>query len=167
MPRNNDVLHLHYFKPYEFGPTKYRKEDWWHFMCPRLLVLTDVFRHQWGRRVRVSNNEFALGRRLGDSESQHNVDRYDECRAIDCFPEGLVYREDAELAIELAKEVGFTGIGLYPDWSGGVGLHLDTRRSNVPGDPATWGALSTADGEQNYVTLEFALLAMSGKGTDT
>lgn len=168
MPKNNDVLYLHYFKPFEFGPSQYRTEDWWHEMCPRLLVLLDTFRFQWGRRVRISNNAVALGRKLGlDSISQHNFDRWGEVRAADCFPDGLVYREDARFAIYLARELGFTGIGLYPHWNGGVGLHLDTRRDRQPGDPALWGAVNGPKGEQQYVSLETALLAMSVKPTDT
>jgi hypothetical protein len=166
--RNNDVLYLHHFRPYEFGKTDFRMTDWWHLMCPRLLVLTDTFRFQWDRRVRISNNDFALGRFLGeDSDSQHNVDQWGEVRALDCFPEGMDTRKDAEYAVSLATELGFTGIGLYPHWNGGPGLHLDTRRDREPGNPAIWGAVNDAQGNQTYCSLEVALLAMSEKPTDT
>ena len=168
MPKNNDALYLHFFRPAEFGPTPYREDNWWHEMCPRLLVLTDTFRFQWAKPITISNNNFALGRRLGQgSESQHNIDKHGEVRALDCFPGGIKTRSDAEYAVSLAKELGFTGIGFYPHWNGGPGLHLDTRRDREPGAPSIWGAVNNEQGKQIYVSLEEALLAMSDLGTDT
>ena len=156
MSECHDALHLYYFRPHEFGPTDHREEDWWPHMDLRLLVLNDLFRQQWGQRVRISRNAHALGRRLGpDNESSHNYDRLGKVLANDVFPEGINTREDAEYAVALAKELGFTGIGIYPDWRGGCGLHLDTRRCREPGNPALWGAIQT-DAGQTYVSLEDA-----------
>lgn len=156
----NDALHLYWFRPHEFGPTPQRDKDWWQEMDARLLILLDVFRSHWGQRVRVSKHELALGRHDGpDDEGDHNIDRHPAVLAADCFPEGITTREEAEFAIELATEVGFTAIGIYPDWRGGCGMHLATRRSREPGDPATWGAIQGKNG-QVYVSVDDALLRL-------
>lgn len=163
----NNKLHLENFKPHEFGPSPYREENWWPRMDPRLLVLLDLLRYLWGAPIRISNNAEALGRHLGDSGSMHNVEIHGLVKAIDVFPDKVIDRESARAIVKLAKACGFTGIGIYPQWSGGFGLHLDVREDRMMGDPALWGALKDENFGQVYVSMEAALLAMSGKTTDT
>lgn len=129
---------LVYFAPEEFTRNGV---DWWYQIDPRLLVMLDVVRFMWGSSIEVSQDDQAVGRFLGNSPSQHNVERWGECRAVDVLPSRIVSRGDAQRFFDLAVAVGFTGVGVYPHWHSGVGFHLDTRRHYRPGDPATWGAL--------------------------
>jgi hypothetical protein len=147
--------HLYYFRPVEFG-------EWWQMMDPRLLVLLDSLRHQWGKPIRISADDAAIGRNLGGSSlSQHNADKWGVVRAVDVFPEMLTSSFDAEDFVDLATRVGFTGIGVYPHWTGGIGVHLDTRVDAEPGNPAKWGAVNNAMGKQRYVALSEALEVIS------
>ena len=149
-------IDLRYFTRQEFGPNPTRGIDWWPCMDPRLLVLLDVFRHQCGAPVSISQHGQALGRRLGrDVKSAHNYDRHGVVLAADTFPDMMDSPDDALEIIDLAEYVGFTGIGIYPHWSR-PGLHLDTRRDREPGSPAKWGAISV-DGSQEYVSVSAAL----------
>jgi len=148
------IPHLYYFKPYEFG-------DWLDHMDPRLLVLLDVFRHRWDKSLVIMMNgriDGRLGRHKGeDHDSQHNIDRWGEVRAADCFVSGLNTRADSARAFLLAKEIGFTGIGIYPDWMPSPGMHFDTRRDRRPGDPAHWGAVRDRPrAPQRYVSWDYA-----------
>lgn len=150
--------HLHYFDPGEFFRGGI---DWYARMDPRLLVLLDVFRHKWGAKVKVSPHEHAVGRFGGNSESQHNVARWGECRACDVMPEGMDTEQRGNEALKLAIEIGFNGAGIYPHWEPGPGLHLDTRRDRDPGNPALWGAVYNNVGAQVYVGVNQALGAFS------
>lgn len=133
-----------YFKQSEF-------REWWDQMSPELLAKLDAFREAWGAPVVISTAQGSLGRNLGNaSESQHNVDAWGEVRAVDVFPQvpagagGYRYistRTDRERAYEVAKAVGFTGIGLYTDTAPGNMVHLDVRTSSRV---ATW---SRVDGD--------------------
>lgn len=135
--------HLYYFQPEEF-------REWYEKMDHRLMVLLDVFRHQWKDPVIISSAPGALGRTMGaGSHSQHNVDKWGEVRAVDIFPRGLATKYDAERAFNIARNIGVTGIGIYPDWQPSVGMHLDVRRDKRPGNPATWGAVGHP---QKYVS---------------
>ena len=137
-------VQLYHFKPPEFnrGGT-----NWYSDMSPRLLVLLDVYRTMWGLPVSISGHNKAVGRCLGrDNTTQHNIERWGEVRAVDCFPSGMEPTSVAD-AVQLADEIGFTGIGLYPQWRNNKGevqpgLHLDVRSDRRPGDPATWGYLN-------------------------
>jgi hypothetical protein len=148
-----DTGQVYFFEPHEFERDHVQ---WWQHLSPRLLILLDSFRFQWGKPVRVSGHKHAVGRHLGESFSQHNFDRWDEVRAVDVQPDGMVTRDDAYRAVLLAQSVGFTGIGLYPHWSGGPGLHLDVRHERAPGHAVTWGGVRAASG-QVYVSLNDAL----------
>lgn len=152
------MIDLRYFTSGEFG-------TWWPDMSVRLLVLLDVFRHEWGDEVMVSPHSRALGRRNGeDDTSQHNVDRWGEVRAGDVFAIGMIRHRHAERAVRIARSIGITGIGVYPDWTLGgkrcAGLHFDARREADPGNPATWGGVDNGSGKQVYVSLEDALARM-------
>lgn len=144
---------LRNFHRSEFGP-------WADKMCPRLLVLCDVFRDYWGLPVHTAYSlgvTGALGRHLGPlAESQHNYDKWGIVRAADLQPAAMTNRADLLRAFEVARQIGFTGIGLYPDHKPGVGLHVDTREDCPPGDPATWAAFYR-EGKQVYTPISFAL----------
>lgn len=156
---------LHYFDRSEF----IREEDWFTKMSPRLLVLLDTFRHLTGMCI-ISPHKDAIGRR-DDTDSQHNIEKWGEVRAVDVFPafkselyikityqlhESDTSRLTANDWVETAKYIGFTGIGYYPNWTYNSeqrpGLHLDVRESAKPGEPVTWGRI----GEQ-YVSLDKAM----------
>lgn len=134
-------LKLIYFKPAEFG-------EWWPLMNHDLLVKLDAFRGAWGYPVMVSPAEGGLGRRDGpEGASMHNVERWGEVRAVDVFLKvpirtdcfAFIRRaDDRRRAHELARQVGFKGIGLYTDTSPGNMLHVDNR----DGDHiATWSRI--------------------------
>ena len=149
-------FHLYYFKPHEFGKTDHRDKDWWPYMYLRTLICLDVFRGMWGAPVHVSKNNGALGRNLGeDSGSDHNVDKWGSVRGVDVFPSGIGSKQDYRDAIDAARKAGFSAIGIYPNWSR-PGMHLGTRVSTTPENPATWGAY-TKDGKQKYVSVAEAL----------
>lgn len=142
---------LQYYVPSEF-------RSWWDDMSARHIVLMDTFRHQLGSRVFISAAEGALGRNLGpNNESTHNVDYWGEVLATDIFVEHVHFRPQANAVYQLAKDIGFTGIGVYPQWANNsgklqVGFHLDSRPTRQMGDPATWGRVN---GE--YIAIENAL----------
>lgn len=130
---NDTGPELRYFEPSEFGP-------WWPQMSRDLLFKLDEFRHRWGAPVIISPAEGSLGRHQGHAgESQHNVDAWGQVRAVDVFPKvsGRYITKAAERrrAYEIAREVGFTGIGLYTDTTPGNMLHVDVRGGNRV---ATW-----------------------------
>jgi hypothetical protein len=137
---------LVYFEPSEFG-------IWWPFMADDLLHKLDDFRARWGAPVVVSRASGALGRHDGTGESQHNVDAWGEVRAVDVFPMidgGYIHNEAQRYrAFKIAKEVGFTGIGLYTDTRPGNMVHLDVRKTRNPGYPAKWSRVAG-----NYGALE-------------
>lgn len=157
---------LHYFDRSEFV----RDEDWFPLMSPRLLVLLDTFRHLTGKCI-ISPNKDAIGRR-DDTDSQHNVEKWGEVRAVDVFPtmeprglkekwkiegeeDGYFLDSLAEEWVYQAKKIGFTGIGIYPNWTykgeQRPGMHLDVR-DGTPGDPVTWGRIGN-----EYVSLDKAM----------
>ena len=123
---------LRYFSASEFGV-------YYPMINSELLVKLDEFRHRWGRPVTVSPVAGAIVRHGGDSHSQHNIDRWGETRAIDVFPEGMETLEQRQRAYQIARAVGFTGIGIYTDTAPSNLLHVDVR----PGDRvATWSRVN-------------------------
>ena len=116
----NEMLDLKYFSRSEFGV-------WWPLMSQDLLLKLDKFREKWGKPVRVSPHPDAIGREGEGSNSMHNVLKWGEVRAVDVFPEGLDTIGDRQRALEIARSVGLTGIGLYTDTSPSNMMHLDNR----------------------------------------
>jgi len=145
-------MKLHYFKPEEF-------HGWYDKMSPELLVKLDILRHQWGRPIDISKASGAVGRN-DNSQSQHNFSAWGEVRAVDIFPVGVISEDDADIFVTCATDCGFTGIGVYPHWSGGIGFHVDVRKDKKIGYPATWGAVNTEIGRQRYVAMSEALEAI-------
>ncbi len=133
---------LKHFSPDEFG-------QWWPLMNQQLLQKLDAFRERWGAPVVVSPAEGGIGRHLGEfGTSQHNVDAWGEVRAVDVFPmiplpggghRYMTSAEERQRAFEVARAVGFTGIGLYTDTQPGDMLHVDVRPT---GDLATWSRIN-------------------------
>ena len=131
-----DKVALRYFNESEFG-------GWFDKMSPELLKKLDEFRHQWGFPVQVSPHHDAVGREHPTSTSQHNIMKWGEVRAIDIFPKnstGAYINTVAERkrAYDIARSVGFTGIGLYTDTVPGHMVHLDVRKGNL----AKWSRIA-------------------------
>lgn len=142
---------LYYLTPKEF-------RGWWEFMSCRELVLLDALRHACGSKLLISPHPKAIGRKLGkDNQSTHNIDYWGEVLAVDVFIDHVFYRNQILKIVQLAKTIGFTGIGIYPHWKNGkgeqqCGFHLDTRPNRTPSSPATWGKIFN-----KYVSLEAAI----------
>lgn len=136
------TLKLRHFTPGEFGGS-------WPLLNTDLLLKLDEFRDRLGSRVLISPAPGALIRPAGGSEGQHIYGR-----AAD------VMIPDAPLvtAYKVAKEVGFTGIGVYPHWRPHKGLHLDVRPDRLPGSPAQWAGLRDAQGKQFYTSVDRGLV---------
>ncbi len=134
---------LRHFTPGEF-------REWWWDMDPQLLSLLDEQREQWGAPIRISKDDGALGRHLGPmSESRHNIDRWGKVQAADIILAGMVTRSDVRRAVDIARDLGFGGIGLYPHWQQGAGLHVDVR-PREGGHIATWGRIRQVKGYVSY-----------------
>jgi len=132
---------LRYFSRSEFGL-------WWPLMSSDLLKKLDLFREKWGHAVEVSNSPGAIGRE-GENNSQHNPSIWGEVRAVDVFPkingQYITALADRQRAYQIAREVGFTGIGIYTDTKPGNMLHLDVRADRKESNPAQWSRV-----DQNY-----------------
>lgn len=139
---------LTYFKASEFGP-------WWPLMNRDLLLKLDAFRERWGAPVQISPAEGGTGRE-DDSNSQHNALKWGEVRAVDIMPHGMDTPAMRQLAVTIAEEVGYTGIGVYPDWKPHPGIHVDVREPEIPGHVAKWSGV-IEDGRQVYAAIERGL----------
>lgn len=148
------MIHAHYFKPEEF-------RGWAEDMSPRLVTMLDVLRHTIDRTITISAHPDSLGRHKGpDALSAHNIDKWGSVLAADVFV-GMVYtkRQAADI-VQQARWLGFTGIGVYPEWTNNhganqVGFHFDVRPSRAMGDPSEWGYLGG-----KMVTIQTALNAL-------
>lgn len=155
---------MRHFTASEFGP-------YWPLMSPRLLTLLDEFRDRLGYPVLISPAPGGIGRPVigsdgsfneeeAESGTQHNWVKYGEIRAIDVFPQppGGATPEERRRWLKVAQEIGFTGIGIYPDWKPGPGMHLDVREDRQPGRPALWAGLRGPDGRQTYTEIARAFV---------
>jgi hypothetical protein len=154
----NGLKGLRHFSASEFGVS-------FPLLSPLLLQKLDALRDAWGDSVIISPAIGALVRSypFGHSNysSRHNVIKYGEGQAADIMPQitngdgtkrGLDSFE-MRMFFNMAKDVGFTGIGAYPDWLPFAGFHVDVRDDHVAGNPATWSGIKTAQG-QKYFALE-------------
>lgn len=143
----NQSTKLEFFTPDEFGL-------WFPIMDTEFLIMLDDFRREVGQPVYVSPAPGSLGR-PDDIGSQH-------------LPNPLLNAADLMSAAPLetlhsaALKIGFTGIGLYPDWKPDHGIHLDTRTDRSPNNPATWSAFNSFDitlgrTTQKYTGIDRAL----------
>jgi len=161
---DRDSLKLRYFSREEFG-------QYWHLMSVEQLVKLDEFRHRLGYPVLVSPAPGAIGRPIigaedeaaesGVEKSYHNYLVHGEIMATDVMPvpPGGASVAERQRWVEVARQVGFRGIGLYPDWKPRPGLHLDTRPVSAlsGGVVATWSGVRNAQGKQVYGAIEKGL----------
>jgi len=135
------MVYMQHFSQEEF-------RDWAEDMSPRLVTMLDVLRFRLGRPIAISASEYALGRNLGVGKmSDHNIDKWGEVLAVDCFIGGVYNRAQAEAVVYEAEGIGFTGIGVYSDTHNNQGqeqvmFHLGVRPNELMGSPATWGRIS-------------------------
>ena len=119
-----------------------------------LLYKLDAFREALGEgyTVSISPVKGAIGRHAGVSTSMHNFDLTGSVRAIDVFPAyqntGLT-KAQLKRAYKIAVQVGFTGIGVYPDTQPRPMMHLDVRPNRVKGSPSKWSRFA-ATGKQDH-----------------
>lgn len=135
------------YKPEFFGDAELHGQR--QFCDRTILVALDDFRRKWGRPVLISPVDGAVARfGAPRSKSQHSVDYWGNTCAVDAFPIGMDSVEQRQRAFRIAREIGFGGIGLYPDAVLGKRtgmIHLDTRwiRPDMErhlDKPATWSA---------------------------
>lgn len=161
--RRRAGLKLRHFTPDEFGP-------YWPMMDQQLLVMIDEFRQRLGYRVDISPAPGAIGRPVigqeanpeeQNSSTWHNYFKHGAVMAIDLMPvppAGATPYE-RERWLKIAREVGFTGIGIYPDWKPRPGIHVDVRTDRQPGAPALWaGVRDPQTGKQIYTGIEQGLV---------
>lgn len=148
---------LDHFTEWEFG-------KWWGQMRPEILRSLDHFREYWGPPVIIRfkwdgpHVAGRLGRTHGpDGTSDHNIDRWGEVRAVDCFPQGMNDRQAMERAISIAERVGFNALGIYPDARPSPMIHLGQRPD--ASRTAMWGALRSEQAGRtwDYVATVVAL----------
>ena len=142
-------MHIENFESNEF-------RLWWPEMSPRLLTMLDVLRYRLGSPISISKAKGSIGRQ-DDTDSGHNVSKWDEVLAVDCFVSGVCGREQVWAVVEEATNLGFTGVGIYPEWSNNkgekqCGFHFDVRPTRKMGNPATWGYMNS-----EFVSLMKAL----------
>jgi len=138
----NQTAKLEFFTASEFGV-------WYPLMNNEFLFMLDDFRREVGEPVYISPALGSLGR--PDSlSSQHFPNP--EIRAAD-----LMSKAPLEKLYAAALKVGFTGIGLYPDWQPDHGIHVDNRTDRQPHAPATWSAFKNLAGNQEYTGIQKAL----------
>lgn len=141
---------LRHFNPSEF-------QGWWQQINCELLYRLDELRSRSGGWIDISPAAGAVGRNWGsENTSQHNVDRWGMVNAVDFFAQNFhcEYAGKDEIAgfVELMREVGFTGIGVYMDTYYGVNavnepipfimFHGDVRKDRALGDPAMWSRIN-------------------------
>ena len=107
----------------------------------KLPLALNELRYLWGAPITISANAEAITRHGGESDSQHNVDKWGESRAVDFFPSGMT-RSQIPRFIGLMQRAGFTGIGVYLDTAGGIMFHGDVRPDRTPDNPATWARIA-------------------------
>lgn len=127
-------VELLYFTQADFFP-------WFPAMSGELIIRVDAMAlllTDYGYTFQINR----IGLESEGSNSQHNVTKWGEVRAIDIGvllngkrltkPELKLFY-DRVIALEL-----FSGVGVYPLWNT-PGVHLDVREDRTPQSPATWG----------------------------
>jgi len=163
---DRNALELTYFTSGEFGP-------YWPLMSLDLLKKLDAFRDRLGYPVSISPAPGGIGRPIIGSEDQaaesgaeksyHNYLVHGEVMAIDVMPQppGGATPLERQRWVNVARDVGFTGIGLYPDWKPRPGIHLDVRPVSAlkPGQGyAAWAGVRDQSGKQIYTSIDAGLV---------
>lgn len=157
-----DLMLPNFFEPWEFNLRPYGGADWWHLMCPEVLELLNKVRAKHGAPINISPHRGALGRHLGASFSDHNIDRWKQVRVADVFPVMDQTPVAAQKFVDVCLEVGVTALGVYPHWKNKhgvqqVGFHLGYRPERTD-NPATWGMIRYRPrGIQHMVPLHQAV----------
>lgn len=147
---------LKHFAASEFG-------KWWPWMHPALLRALDLAREVLDAPLKISAADGALGRHMQNGTSMHNVSRLGYVMAADVI---LAPGYPLDAAYGVIRHAGIvSGIGLYPDWKQGPGLHLDIRhlagwnemKSATLLQPATWSGVAGSGGKQVYHSADFVL----------
>lgn len=154
---------LKYFSRYEFG-------KWADKMNPVLLKKIDMLRDSWGAPIMISPADGALGRIINPGEigydSQHNYIKYGQVNAGDFMFVKKINGEPVPLNVHerkrvysLAREIGFHGIGIYPDSKPYTMFHFDMRPDANEYNPALWSAYRSSVNEPwKYDNIERALV---------
>lgn len=128
---------LKHFRPAEFG-------IFWPLMSHDLLTNMDTLRAHWGRPIRISPVAGAIGR-LDESNSQHNViNTLGVIKALDFFPagsadDGGLTINEARDFVDIMRQIGFKGIGVYTDTEPSIMIHGDVRDTDRV---ATWSRIA-------------------------
>lgn len=164
--KDRDNLELNHFTPNEFGA-------YWPLMSVELLKKLDAFRDRLGYPVSISPAPGAIGRPIigqtdaaaesGAESSYHNYLMHGEIMALDVMPipPGGATPAERQRWVNIAREVGFTGIGLYPDWKPRPGMHLDVRPVSAlrAGQAfASWSGVRDSSGNQVYTSIDAGLV---------
>lgn len=160
----NSYLTLDHFDSNEFIDAD--GKNWFNLISPELLVKLDILRGFRTAPIHISKASGAIGRFLGENAtSKHNIDKWGLVLAIDVFPSYEPHLNPKDF-LNLAEEVGFRGVGFYPEWEMHTGskllkggFHLDVRPNEVMGDPATWGFIGE-DFVDIYTAIEYYRVAI-------
>lgn len=140
----NEIRH---FAPREFNRNDI---DFAPVMSEKFILGLDELREQSGHRIMISPNKHALGRRNTKyKSSQHYFGlEVTELSVADIIPYSRIDGEKCSLSrvearsfVELAADIGFTGIGVYPMWHPASGFHIDMRELPAGRQLASWAAL--------------------------
>ena len=139
MNHSLDNLTLYYFKPREFTRGGV---EWFYKYNVRLLVLIDLLRFMWKKPIDISPHPRACGRMEGGGTHDYTLNK--SVLAIDLMPRGIDNISDLNHIIDIMTQLGFTGIGFYPEWRINnikrPGFHLDVRIKELS-DPSMWGGV--------------------------
>lgn len=122
---------------------------WKGKVSTELLQRVTLFEQLSGCKMTPSKASGAIGRNKG--KTRHNAKRYGEVRAIDFMPENCKFKPREW--VKWAKQSGFKGIGIYPNWKPRPGIHLDVRKTFRI---ATWADMKEyGEKKHRYVSLRY------------
>ncbi len=107
-----------------------------------------------GYRSPEYNRQIYEARGQTPTDSEHS-----RHKAVDL---GLTDRTEQRRALELAKDMGFTGLGNYKDANLGVHIDVGPMSKQVPGTPRGWGGIGL-DVARNYNAQEPAMGAIAAQ----
>lgn len=143
---STETVEYPYFPEINYG-------EWASRVHPLLKQKMNTFAGEVQRRggsVVPSPVSGAIGREYGSTTSQH----YAVNRMITAIDVQVINGPSLESLYGIAVGVGFTGIGIYPEWEPfKKGMHLDVRETRIAGNPAKW---SEVGGERLGVEHGFA-----------